>query len=131
MLASLVQVLNVVPEFPSCVAGALSKLLPLSWDLEQVSLCVNPSRAECQLPAFPPALLAVSPAGFRGHSKGSPSWGRTPGLGHPTGGAGPPLRGWGLPGRDVPPALGPAPGVWVLTGSRLCPSDLFGRDVSL
>lgn len=77
----------------------------------------------------PPALLALSPAGFQGRSKSSPCWCRTPGLGHPT--WGPSARSWagGFPVVTSLPTPGPAPGVWVLTALRPCPSYLFGCDV--
>ena len=61
-----------------------------------MSVCVNPCGVS--VVCAPPALLAVSPAGFPGRSKGSPSWCRAPG------------PGCGLPGRAVSPALGPARG---------------------
>ena len=43
----------------------LFKLLPLSWDLKQVSLCVCPSRGRGSVSSSPSTLPDVSPTGFQ------------------------------------------------------------------
>ena len=85
----------------------LFKLLPLSWDLKQVSLCVSPSRGRVSVSPNPSTLPDVSPTGFQSQALGgSYSCCRFPGLGSPVWSSKPSLLRVDLHSCDSIPILG-------------------------
>lgn len=102
----------------------LFKLLPLSWDLKQVSLCVCPSRGRVSVSPSPSTLPDLSPAGFQSQALCRLVFLlQVPWAGEPS------VVLKSLTPQGGPPQLrqhshfGVATlGVWVLTRLHLCPS---------